>query len=136
MWGEFAYESTNFYEDEKEDFFILTLQPKLGLKVRLCDVVSLQPYFGADFKTDFADETWNKKPWLNRIQYGPGVRLAFGNMDSLKNANIYLYCEDLSIDYLSRVNGDEYKYISKGDTRIGIQFWLPFGATRDSVYRQ
>ncbi|MDY7037032.1 MAG: hypothetical protein SV375_12830 [Thermodesulfobacteriota bacterium] len=135
MWGELAYESTNFYEAEKEDFYILALQPKLGLKFRLSNIVSLQPYFCADFKMDFADEKWNKKPWLNHIQYGPGIRLGFGNIKFLKNANIYLYWEDLSIDYLSRVSEDEYKYLASSDTRIGIEFWFPFGATKESVYR-
>lgn len=136
MWGELAYESTNFYEKEKKDYFILTFQPKLGVKIRISEVVSLQPYFGADFKTDFGSETWNKKPWLNNTQYGPGVRLAFGNIKGLKNANIYLYCEELSVDYLSRVDEMEYRHLADGDTRIGIEFWCPFGATRDSVYRQ
>jgi hypothetical protein len=135
MWGELAYESTNFYEEDKEDFYLLTLQPKAGLKWHLGRIVSLQPYYTLDLKRDLADEAWNREPWINAMQHGPGVRLAFGDIPGMKNASVYLYAEDLSIDHFSRVPESSYEHLAESDYRVGITFWLPFGATRESIVR-
>jgi hypothetical protein len=104
MWGEYAYNTTNFSDEGKEDFHILTLQPKIGLKWSLTNSFSFQPYYGLDINKDFGSSSWNDEPWLNNIQHHFGIRFSFSNFEKsrFEGATIRFYAEYLSIELFSK----------------------------------
>ena len=134
MWEDFGYSSTNFYQDNIEDYYILQLQPKLGLSWIFEDF-SLQPYLFADLVYDFGQNDWNKHEWLNNVKYGPGFRVSFSDIYNRKGTNIRLFVEYTKIHYFERVDEAEYENKADKDVVAGIELWLPFGSTKNSVDR-
>lgn len=128
MLGDLTYHSTNFYQDGFDKFCILTLSPKVGLRVAYKGI-ALEPYFRLDYVRDFLDKDWNKEAWSNNTKYGPGVRLSLGGLTKQNKTSIYLYVESVNIDYDSRV-GWKSAGLSRDDVRAGITFWIPFGASK------
>ncbi len=133
-WGEWAYSTTDFYQKGLKDYYILMLQPKAGLKWQFEDF-SLQPYYGADLTYDFGNQPWNKHEWLNTIQYGPGARFSFTDIWGHKGTTVHIYAEYLKSWWWSRVDPAEYANKADHDTRVGIELWLPFGSTKESITR-
>ena len=131
MWSQFSYESTNFSDKGFDNFFILNLNPTVGFKMDL-NRISIQPYFRFSIKTDFGNEQWNMEPWLNNIEYGPGVRLSLGKLLPKLEISFHLYTEILKIYYFARVDSNKYINQSDNDFHIGISLWLPMGATKGS----
>ncbi len=72
IWTELAYNKNNFYNRNYDDFYLFVFQPKLGVEWEF-DPVSIQPYVKCDLAYDFGNNTWNKEPWLNKVEYGPGA---------------------------------------------------------------
>ena len=133
MWGDLTYHSTNFFMDGKDNFNILTLSPKAGLRMAYGGV-ALEPYFRFDYVRDILDKDWNKEAWSNNTKYGPGIRLSLGGLTKRDNTSIYIYAEYVKIDYDSRV-GLKSAGLSTDDFRAGINLWIPFGASSaPSVY--
>lgn len=129
MWSDLTYHSTNFYLEGKDKFNILTLSPKIGLRVAYHGV-ALEPYFRLDYVHDFLNKDWNKEAWSNNTKYGPGIRLSLGGLTKRPDTpTIYLYTEYVEIDYASRV-GWKSAGLSTDDFRAGINLWIPFGASR------
>jgi len=134
MWSELTYEHTHFSDNsDKEDFFILILQPKVGVKWKMRENLYFQPYYKLDVIRDFRDNTWNEDPLLNSVKYGPGIRLSLSNF--WEGANVRVYAEYLEQHYFSRVSDNKYKKLASDDLIAGIELWLPFGATRKSIIR-
>lgn len=132
-WGECSYNSTNFYLKENDNFYSLSIQPRIGIQYKH-EKFSLQPYYKLHLSADFGDKSWNKEPWFNNIQYGPGIRLLFENFKVKEGMVLLIYAESLKIDYLSRVDESKCSNISSEDYRINIEMWVPFGAITKSVF--
>jgi hypothetical protein len=134
MWSEFAYESTNFADEDYKNYYILRLNPAIGLKKDL-HKFSIQPYYKCSFVEDFGDKRWNKEPWLNNVEYGPGIRLSFEDLIPIDESSLHLYTEFMNIYYFGRVEKEKYEGTSEEDFRVGINIWLPLGATKGSQRR-
>ncbi len=130
MWSDLSYHSTNFFMKGKDKFNILTLCPKVGLRVAYRGV-ALEPYFRFDLVRDLLDQDWNKEAWSNNRKYGPGIRLSLGELTKRTDTSIYVYTEYVKIDYHSRV-GWKSAGLSNFDIRAGINLWIPFGASKGS----
>jgi|GEM_PF-2914985 len=129
MWSDLTYHKTNFFQKGKEHFLILTLCPKIGLRVAYKGI-ALETYFRIDIVRDVLNEDWNREAWSNNIKYGPGIRLSLGGLTKRPdNPTVYLYGEFLSIDYLERTTWKSIG-LSKDDFRAGINLWLPLGASK------
>lgn len=126
------YASTNFGVDDEDDFFILRFEPRMGLKYELSSQWSLQPYFHFDLVYDFGSKDWNKNEWLNNLQYGPGIRLSYNDCFGVEGSSIKLYCVYLKASYFDRVPEAQIETKADDDTRVGLEFWFPFGATKGS----
>jgi len=134
IYGELTYENTGFAEKEYENFYLFTLELLSGPQFPVHDIY-LQPYYALYVTRDFGNESWNKEPWLNNVTYGPGFRISMGNLLPVENADLYVYVEYLNIDYLSRVDQELYMDTADDDLRLGIEIYLPFGATQDRIRR-
>lgn len=115
MWGELAYHSTYFNDEDEDNYLIATLLPKIGLGFDM-GKVALEPYLKVSLVNDFLGREWNEKPWINYVQYGPGARLSF---DKLLPGTFFVYAEYFRVDYL-----DESSDVSE-DVRYGLAFWVP-----------
>lgn len=134
FWAELAYESTAFATEPAEDFYPLTLDVLAGPQFPV-GKVAIQPYASFTLSQDLGDESWNREPWLNNWTYGPGIRLSMGSLLPIAEADLYFYAEYLEVEYLSRVEEELYAYSADEDFRAGIEFYLPFGATRERIQR-
>jgi len=134
LYGELTYEDTGFNEKEFDNYFLGTAELLAGPQFPINDVF-LQPYYTLNIVRDLGDEPWNREPWLNNITYGPGIRLSMGSLIPVENADLYLYAEYLAIDYMSRVDPALYADTADEDVRIGIELYLPFGATNERIRR-
>ncbi len=115
MWGELAYHSTYFNDEDEDNYLIATLLPKIGLGFDM-GKVALEPYLKVSLVNDFLGKDWNEEPWINYVQYGPGVRLS---LSELLPGSFYVYAEYFRVDYL-----DESSDVSE-DVRYGLAFWVP-----------
>lgn len=134
MWSDLTYHTTNFFLEGKDNFFILTLSPKVGLRGTYHGI-ALEPYYRLDYVHDFLNKDWNKEVWSNNTKYGPGIRLSLGGLTKRTDTSIYLYTEYLNIDYHSRV-GSKSAGLSTNDFRAGLNLWIPFGASKGSQGRR
>lgn len=134
MYGELTYENKGFAEKEYENFYLFTLELLTGPQFPVHEIY-LQPYYALYLTRDLGDESWNREPWLNNVTYGPGFRISMGSLIPVENADLYLYIEYLEIDYLSRVDQELYMDTADDDVRLGIEIYLPFGATQDRIRR-
>lgn len=129
MWTDLTYHNTNFFLKGKDNFVILTLCPKLGVRVAQKGI-ALELYFRMDYVHDFLNKDWNKEAWSNNIKYGPGVRISLGGLTKRPDTpTIFLYSEYINIDYASRT-GWRSVGLSNNDFRAGINLWIPFGASK------
>ncbi|MBI4690822.1 MAG: hypothetical protein HY754_11260 [Nitrospirae bacterium] len=133
MWSDLTYHTTNFFLENKDNFCILTLSPKVGLRGDYHGI-ALEPYYRLDYVHDFLNEDWNKEAWSNNTKYGPGIRLSLGGLTKRTDTSIYLYTEYLNIDFDSRV-GSKSSGLSTNDFRAGLNLWIPFGASKGSQGR-
>ncbi|MCF8383888.1 MAG: hypothetical protein K9G39_09935 [Chlorobium sp.] len=115
VWGELAYHSTYFSEEGANNYIIGTIAPKAGLSFDVGDV-AIEPYVKAELVNDFLEEEWNREPWINYLQYGPGVRIA---LDKFLPGSFSVYAEYLHVDYLDK------KQDVSNDIRFGVNFWIP-----------
>lgn len=134
MWSDLTYHTTNFFLEGKDNFCILTLSPKVGLRGAYRGI-ALEPYYRLDYVHDFFTKDWNKEAWGNNTKYGPGIRLSLGGLTKRSDTSIYLYSEYLNIDYHSRV-GSKSAGLSTNDFRAGLILWIPFGASKGSQGRR
>lgn len=72
---------------------------------------------------------------MNNYTYGPGFRISLCETLPFENADFYLYTEYLQRDYMSRVDEQPYTDTADDEVKIGIEIYLPFGATRDRLQR-
>jgi len=114
-WGELAYHSTYFSDEGENNFIIGTLSSKAGVSFD-AGKLAIEPYVKAELVNDFLDEDWNREPWLNYLQYGPGLRIS---LDKLLPGSVSIYAEYLHVDYL-----DKQQDVSN-DIRVGVNFWIP-----------
>ncbi len=138
MWfntyADITYSRTNFFAKGKDNFLLLTLSPKAGLRIAY-KAIALEPYYKLDYVRDLLNNDWNKETWGNNIKYGPGVRLSLGGLlqekkpELWKNTSIFLYSEYLNVDYHSHV-GEKSIGLTDYDFRAGINLWIPFGALK------
>ena len=146
MWTDFSYHSTNFFRKGDNDFLILTLMPKLGLRLsypaeageesRWFNKLTLEPYYRIDFVRDFLSNEWNKEAWSNNIKYGPGIRIGLFFIPAA-GASLYLYTEYLQIDYFDRaMHKAEAIGSAEDDYRVGVNLWFPVGASEESQGRR
>lgn len=115
VWGELAYHSTYFSDEGENNYIIGTIAPKAGLSFD-AGKLAIEPYVKAELVNDFLDEDWNREPWINYLQYGPGVRIS---LDRLLPGSVSIYAEYLHVDYL-----DKQQDVSN-DIRVGVNFWIP-----------
>jgi len=137
MWSDLTYYTTNFFLEGKDNFWILTLSPKIGLRGAYIpwEGIAMEPYYRLDYVQDFLNKDWNKEAWSNNTKYGPGIRLSLGGLTKQTDTSIYLYTEYLNIDYHSRV-GSKSAGLSTNDFRAGLNLWIPFGASKGSQGRR
>lgn len=132
-WSEFSYNSRNFYHKNTNDFYNLSMQPRIGIQYTH-EKFSVQPYYKLHLSADLGDKSWNKEPWFNNIQYGPGIRLLFENFKIKEDLTLLIYAETLRIDYLSRVDKSKCNNIASKDCRINFELWIPFGSISKSIF--
>ncbi len=132
FWNELAYNDTGLSEEPNKDFYIFQTQPVLGMSWFI-GRLAVQPYLQTYISYDFGSEYYNKMPWLNEVEYGPGLRLSLGKFIPIANASLYLFGEWVWVDYFDRVDPEEYEETADDDFRIGLQFRLPFGAIEDFI---
>lgn len=135
MFTDLSYSRTNFFEDGKDDFLIFNVTPKGGVCLTY-DAISLEPYYVVSYVRDLLNSDWNKETWSNNVKYGYGARLSLGgilnsNFENIESSSIFIFGESLNVDYHSRV-GDKAEGLVDRDYRVGINFWIPFGATANS----
>jgi len=135
LWTELSYNHNNFSNGEYNDYYPFLFQPRIGVEWRY-DHIAIQPYLMCDLTYDFGNNSWNKESWLNKLEYGPGIRISIGGFQQLSGTVVHIYTEYLSIDYFSRVDQSAYADNASNDFRIGIKCWLPFGATKKSSTRK
>jgi hypothetical protein len=135
MWSEFAYENTGFSDREHGNFFILRLSPTIGLKLDVLKELSIQPYYALSLTSDFGNEEWNREPWLNGLEYGPGLRLSLGGFLPIEQLSLHLRAELLHSHYFGRVDEEKYAAQADRDFRVGLNIWLPLGATKGRLSR-
>lgn len=134
MWSDLTYHTTNFFPEGKDNFCILTLSPKVGLRGAYHGI-ALEPYYRFDYGQDFFNKDWNKEAWSNNTKYGPGIRLSLSGLTKRTDTSIYLYTEYLNNDYHSRA-GSKSAGLSTDDFRVGLNLWIPFGASKGSQGRR
>lgn len=119
-WGQIAYQSTNFNDNEKTHYLIANIAPKAGISVDSFKFV--EPYVTINWKRDIMDiirnKEWNDKPWNNSLQYGIGGRIALNKIFPLPGEP-YIYSEYLHIDYLSETQQNR-----KSDLKAGVSYWV------------
>jgi hypothetical protein len=115
LWGEFAYHSTSFSQKGEGDYLLATVAPKVGVSFD-AGKIAVEPYLKAELVNDFLGKEWNREPWLNYLQYGPGLRIALGK---ILPGNVYLYAEYLHVGYFDK------KQEASDDVRAGVSFWIP-----------
>lgn len=133
MWAEISYNTTNYYFKDTHDFYNLALQPRLGIQYKH-EKFSIQPYCTLHVSEDFGDKSWNKEPWFNSLQYGPGIRFLFENLRIKEGMVLLVYAESLRIDYLPRVDKTRCQDIHSEDVRICFEFWVPFGTITKGIF--
>ena len=121
LWGQFAYQSTNFYEKEadnksKNDYYIGTLAPKAGISYDLIKELAIEPYVTAICTKDFGRNQWNDKAYNNYSQYGGGLRIA---LNKILPGEPYIYSEYLWVNDRSIKNQDR-----NNDLKIGFSYWV------------
>jgi len=122
VWANLSYRTTNFYEEEFNDF-IFYLQPKIGVQSDILDTgASIEPYLRMDLVLSGKGKEY---AWLNHIDYGAGIRVRpfkqgnfFGNnlpwLSKLK-----IFAEMISISW---TKGKDYETRPDTDFRFGIDF--------------
>jgi len=121
LWGQFAYQSTNFYEKEadnksKNDYYIGTLAQKAGISYDLIKELAIEPYVTAICTKDFGRNQWNDKAYNNYSQYGGGLRIA---LNKILPGEPYIYSEYLWVNDRSIKNQDR-----NNDLKIGFSYWV------------
>ncbi|MEI8060143.1 MAG: hypothetical protein WCG67_08300 [Ferruginibacter sp.] len=118
VWGEFAYQTTNFYANNNSDYLIVNIAPKAGLSIDVINNVALEPYFRVNYKKDVLSKKCNDYPWNNFKQCGTGVRVALNRILPLPGEP-YLYSEYLIVTHLSQT-----KQELSHDIKIGLNYWV------------
>ncbi len=136
LWGEysgqFLYERANYSERKSENYYVFSLDSRMGVQWKP-GKIALQAYYRFNTQKDVGNQTYNKEPWLNSIVHGPGIRLSLGELLINETADLYLFTEYSEVDYLSSVEKDSYAGTSDNDLLVGIEIYLPFGATKDRI---
>jgi hypothetical protein len=116
FWGEMAYHSTYFNDKGEDNYLLATIAPRVGLSFD-AGKIAVEPYVKAELLNDFLGEEWNREPWINYLQYGPGIRIS---LDRILTGNVSLFAEYLHVEYLDRKQEDV-----SDDIRAGLIFWIP-----------
>jgi hypothetical protein len=136
IWSDLTYARTLFFLKEKNNFIILTLSLKGGSRFGYKGI-AFEPYYKVDYVRDLLSRDWNTEAWSNNMKYGFGLRLSLGGLlqlkdpERFKNCSIFLYSEYLNIDFHSRVK-DKSEGLAEYDFRVGLNLWMPFGASKSS----
>jgi len=125
--GNFYYSKSSFYVKTQQNFCLLTILNKLGIRIRTTNHIFIEPYFKNHLIYDFGKKSWNHLDWHNNIQYGFGIRYKYYHQleykKGMKNLIIGPYFEYLSIRYWNKVPYIP-NYRPSSDYRAGIELWF------------
>ena len=120
--GGFLYNKSNFFVKTSHNFYLLTLQNKIGIQIPIYQL-RLKPYIKQELSRDLGNQEWNHLEWLNYIHYGFGLRINYiPNKDtSQENYKIIInpFVEYLNVAYLNNVTYIP-SYRPQNDFRFGI----------------
>lgn len=123
----FHYSKSSFYVKSQQNFYLLTMLNKLGIRIRTTNHIFFEPYFKNHLVYDFGKKSWNHLDWQNNIQYGFGIRYKYYHQPEYKkgmtNLIIGPYFEYLGIKYWNKVPYIPI-YRPSFDYRVGIEVWF------------
>ena len=132
-----SYHNTNFGSKEENNFFILTLSPRIFYRYKKYDF-----YINGEIVKDFLNKgKWNRNPFSNNLKGIIGIRkiFTFDNVFKITSKKIFiqfsflLFAEYSKIKYLSKKDEWPWKTdLAKYDFRIGFVIYWPLG---QSLYR-
>jgi len=124
--GGFFYNKNNFYVKSLHNFYLLTLNNKIGIQIPIYQL-RIKPYIKQELCRDFGNQDWNHLEWLNYLHYGIGLRINYVPKEESSNENIKIiinpFIEYLKVAYLNNVSYIP-SYRPKYDFRFGIDLWF------------
>jgi hypothetical protein len=125
--GSLVYSKSDFYVKTNENFYLLSLNNKIGPRFRASEKLFLEPYYCNILLYDIGHEIWNRVDWHNNVKNGFGFRINYLpklNEEKKKlSIVLILFTEYMWIRYF---NSTIYvpSYRPKENWYCGINLWL------------
>jgi hypothetical protein len=131
--GSYIYSKSDFFVESEENFYLLSFENKIGMRIRPLEKLFLEPYLHNLMVYDTGNELWNRFEWHNNVKNGVGFRLSC--LPKLNSDQKYFYVSfNLFAEYLwiKYFNSTIYipSYKPTKNWLAGINIWLTLKGNR------